>query len=355
MIATALSGWRTFWFRPTRAYTLGVVRIAFGALIVIWTAALLPGLHDLFGVEGVAPAPLRESFRWTLFQIWSGDQALLVGWAVLLVAGLAMTVGWHSRLAAVVVFVLVLSFQYRNPSAFNSGDVVIRVEAFFLMLAPSGAALSLDQQRRTGSFWSTQIRAPWTIRLLQLQLSIIYLASVRSKISGHAWPDGTAVSYALRLYDMLLLPTPNAFSADPLLVNVATWGTLAMELSLGILVWNKRLRPWILAAGTVMHTTIALTINVGFFSPAMYVLYLAFVPPTVVRDLPATIRRHLSRDRAEQDRVDVAAVHPHRVVVGADLGLHGRPPSVVSCSASSPAASDESVHGSSCQSPNGSG
>jgi hypothetical protein len=307
VIATALRGWRTFWFRPTRAYTLGVVRIAFGALIVIWTAALLPGLHDLFGTEGVAPSPLREPFRWTVFQVWTSDQALLVGWAILLVAAIAMTIGWHSRLAAVVVWVLVLAFQYRNPSAFNSGDVVIRVEAFVLMLAPSGAALSLDQRRRTGSFWSTQIRAPWGIRLLQLQVSIIYLASVRSKMSGHAWSDGTAVSYALRLYDMLLVPTPHAFSADPLLVNIATWGTLATELSLGILVWNKRLRPWILAGGIVMHTTIALTINVGFFSPAMFVLYLAFVPPTTIRDLPATVRQRLARARSSrQDGVEVA-------------------------------------------------
>ena len=298
MIAHALRGWRAFWFRPTRAYPLGLVRIAFGALIVIWTATLLPGLHDLFGMEGVAPVPPLDPFRWTVFQIWTSNQALLIGWAILLIAAVAMTVGWHSRLAAVVVFVLVLSFQYRNPSAFNSGDVVVRAEAFFLMLAPSGAALSLDQRRRTGSFWSTQIRAPWAIRLLQLQLSIIYLASVRSKMSGHAWPDGTAVSYALRLDDMLTLPVPHAFVADPLVVNVATWATVALELSLGILVWNKRLRPWILAAGVVMHTMIAVTINVGFFSPAMFVLYLAFVPPTVIRDLPSTVRRRLARARS---------------------------------------------------------
>jgi hypothetical protein len=318
VIATALRGWRTFWFRPTRAYTLGAVRIAFGALIVTWTATLLPGLHDLFGTEGIAPVPLREPFRWTVFQVWTSDQALLVGWAILLVAAVAMTVGWHSRLAAVVVFVLVLSFQLRNPAAFNSGDVVVRVEAFFLMLAPSGAALSLDQRRRTGAFWSTQIRAPWAIRLLQLQVSIIYLSSVRSKMSGHAWSDGTAVSYALRLYDMLLIPTPHSFAADPLLVNIATWGTLATELSLGILVWNKRLRPWILAVGIVMHTTIALTINVGFFTPAMFVLYLAFVPPTTIRDLPSTVSRRLARARGSgpggveahrrrSDRVELSA------------------------------------------------
>ncbi|WP_051575020.1 HTTM domain-containing protein [Mycobacterium sp. URHB0044] len=325
MIALALRGWRAFWFRPTRAYTLGLVRIAFGALIVVWTATLLPGLHDLFGPEGVASTALREPFRWTLFQTWSGDQALLVGWAVLLVAGLAMTVGWHSRLASVVVFVLVLSFQYRNPSAFNSGDVVIRAEALFLMLAPCGTALSLDQRRRTGSFWSTQIRAPWAIRLLQLQLSVIYLSSVRAKLSGHAWSDGTAVSYALRLYDMLLVPTPHAFSADPLFVNIATWSALAMELSLGILVWNKGFRPWVLAGGIVMHTTIALTINVGFFTPAMFVLYLAFVPPTAIRDLPATARRWTSTNRVSRhDRVDVATVHRHESPVVADASHEPR-------------------------------
>ena len=295
MITAAARAWRTFWFRPTRAYPLGLVRIAFGLLIVVWTASLLPDLHDLFGTGGIAPEPLREPYRWTVFQIWPSDEALLVGWAVLLIAAIAMTVGWHSRLAAIVVLVLVLSFQFRNPSAFNSGDVVIRVEAFYLALAPSGAALSLDQRRRTGSFWSAQTRAPWVIRLLQLQLSIIYLASVRSKLSGHAWSDGTAVSYALRLDDMLLLPTPDVFSTNPLIVNVATWGTVALELSLGILVWNKRLRPWVLAAGVMMHTIIALTINVGFFSPAMMVLYLAFAPSTLVRDLPGTIRQRLDR------------------------------------------------------------
>jgi hypothetical protein len=295
VIAGAVRAWRAFWFRPTRAYSLGMVRIAFGLLVVAWTATLLPGLEVLFGAHGVEPVPLREPNRWTLFQLWTTDQALYVGWVVLLVAALALTVGWHTRIAAIVVWLLILTFQYRNPSAFNSGDVVIRVEALFLALAPSGAALSMDQRRRTGSFWSTQIRAPWGLRLLQLQLSVIYLASVRIKMSGQAWPEGTAVSYALRLDDMLLLPAPHAFTSDPLLVNLITWGTVVLELALGTLVWNRRLRPLVLAAGVLMHTVIALTINVGFFTPAMFVLYLAFVPAEFVRDLPASVRRRLRR------------------------------------------------------------
>jgi hypothetical protein len=56
-------------------------------------------------------------------------------------------------------------------------------------------------------------------------------------------------------------------------------------------VWNKRLRPWVLAVGVVTHTVIMMTIAVGFFTLAMFVLYLAFVPPAVVQRLSHNARR----------------------------------------------------------------
>ena len=294
-----LDAWRAFWFRPQPAYTLGLVRIAFGILSVAWTLSFFVDLPDLFGNSGVLPDGPRQAYAWSVFQLWSTDRALLIGWCALLLSALAMTVGWHTRLASIVLCVLILSFQHRDPSAFNSGDVVIRIEALFLALAPSGAALSLDQRRRTGAFWSAQIRAPWAIRLLQVQLSIVYLASVRWKISGTAWQDGTAVSYALRLRDMLIVHVPQWFIDNPLLVNLATWGAVAVELSLAILVWNRHLRPWVLLAGVLMHTSIMLTMAVGFFTPSMFVLYLAFVSPDWVRDLPGSLPSRFSSWRRE--------------------------------------------------------
>jgi hypothetical protein len=292
-----LNAWRTFWFRPEPAYTLGLMRIAFGALTVAWTLSFFADLQDLFGSNGVAPDLSRDPYVWSLFRIWPDDQALLIGWFLLLVSALAMTVGWHSRLASIAVCALILSFQHRDPSVFNSGDILIRIEALFLALASCGAALSLDQRRLTGTFWSAQVRAPWAIRLMQVQLSVMYLAAVRSKLSGTAWSEGTAVSYALRLKDMLIAPVPQWFIENPLLINVATWGALAVELSLGVLVWNRRLRPWVLLAGVFMHTSIMLTMAVGFFTPAVLVLYLAFVPPDRVRDLPLSLRSRLGFTR----------------------------------------------------------
>jgi Vitamin K-dependent gamma-carboxylase len=282
--------WRIFWFRPEPAYPLGLIRIAFGAIVVAWTVSLLPDLYDLFGGHGVAPHQPAVADQWGVFKTFTSDQALFIGWVVLLVCAVALTVGWHSRLAALAVFVLIVSFEYRDPSVFNSGDNLIRIEALILVLSPCGAALSLDQRRSTGSFWSAQTRAVWPLRLLQIQLSLIYLATFQIRLSGHAWPQGTALSYALRLSDMLILPSPHWLTTNALLMNAATWGAMLLELSIGILVWNRRLRPWVLAAGVVLHSTIMITVAVGFFTPAMFVLYLAFVPADTVRRLPGRIK-----------------------------------------------------------------
>lgn len=132
---------------------------------------------------------------------------------------------------------------------------------------------------------------------MQVQLSVVYLTSVLVKATGDTWPQGTAVSYALRLDDMLIVAVPQWFSNDALLMNIVTWATLALELAIGVLVWIRRLRPWLLAAGVVMHVAIMVTMNVGFFTPAMFVLYLAFVPPERVARLPQDFGRAVSKVR----------------------------------------------------------
>jgi hypothetical protein len=290
-LSAAADAWRGFWFRPEPAYTLGLIRIAFGAIAIAWTVSLLPDLNDFFGSDGVLPRQPAVPFEWGVFEFWTDDRALAIGWAVLLLSAIAMTIGWHSRLAALIVFVLIMSFEFRNTYIFNSGDNLLRVEALFLALSPCGAALSLDQKRMTGSFWTAQIRAPWLVRLLQIQLSLIYLATFQIRMTGEKWPQGTAMSYALRLEDMLIIPAPQWISTNALLMNVATWGTLVLELLIGVLVWNRRCRPVVLAAGVVLHSIIMITVAVGFFTPAMFVLYLAFMSPETVRRLPRDGKR----------------------------------------------------------------
>jgi hypothetical protein len=119
---------------------------------------------------------------------------------------------------------------------------------------------------------------------VQIQLSIGYLSAVWHKVSAQRWRDGTAVSYALRTQDYQRFAVPGLLTRSVLLTEVLTFGALALELALAVLVWNRAARPWVLASGMCLHLGIDYALLVGFFGLAMLVVYLAFVPPdTAVR------------------------------------------------------------------------
>jgi hypothetical protein len=302
---TVLAAWTKFWFRPMSMYPLGVLRIFFGVIVFLWALSLLPWLSSLIGPHSVLPTPWSGNpMTWTLLSVVNTDAAVLVFVVVLLVASVALTVGWHSRLAALVVFVVIASFERRQPWIFNAGDGMLRIESLFLLLAPSGAALSLDQRRKTGSFFNAEDRAPWALRLFQIQLSIVYIATVWDKVRGDTWNAGTAVSYSLRLLDLQNFVTPDWLVMNPALMNLAAWGTLVVELGLGLFVWNRRARPWLLGVGVVLHLSILATIAVGFFSFAVFVLYLSFLSPEAARRGVEWIRGKLRRRASPEPAVD---------------------------------------------------
>lgn len=290
------SAWNRFFFAPTSTATLGVMRIAFGLTIVFWTVSLAPDLFDLFSRNGIVPFQPGYPGWIGLLEIFPSKTAVVVLFALLLIASVCFTIGYRSRLAGVVVFLGVLSFERRNPLVFNAGDDLIRIIALYLMLAPTGAALSVDRLRhghdrsRRDRFWEFPARAPWALRLVQLQICVVYAGNVWSKLRGVRWSDGTAVSYALRIEDYARFPVPSLFTDSLPLVNLSTYAVLLIELALVIAVWNRRARPWVLIAGVLMHLSIEYALLVGFFGAAVFTGYLAFVPPeTMERWLLTTV------------------------------------------------------------------
>jgi hypothetical protein len=83
--------------------------------------------------------------------------------------------------------------------------------------------------------------------------------------------------------DLERFPVPGFVTDTVLISNFLTYGTLAVELALGILVWNRVLRPWVLLLGIGLHLGIDYTTRVGFFSWAVLVAYVAFIPPERAR------------------------------------------------------------------------
>lgn len=305
MMRAAIQKWNVFWFEPQATTPLAIVRIAYGLVMTGWTVSLLPGLMVFFSDDGLAPdVPAfdrsEEDGLWTIFALFPSDGALIAAWVVLLLASIFLTFGLFSRLSALVVFVIVMSLQRRTPIVHNAGDGLLRIIGLYLALAPCGASLSLDRLRKVGRarFWEFPSRAPVIVRLLQIQISIIYISTVWAKVRGGTWNDGTAVVYSLSLDDLSRFPVPEFILESAILANLATWSVLALELAVGILVWNRTLRPYVLLAGAAMHLGVDIGLRVGFFSYAMWVLYLAFLPPERTSAVILAIRERL-RSREE--------------------------------------------------------
>jgi hypothetical protein len=296
MTSRVLVVWNHFWFQPVETSTVALFRVAFGLLALGYTLSLAPVLFAFYSDDGILPAQPTYSgtLAWGMLGFFPSDAAVLLFYFLLLVGSIALLVGFRARLAALVVFVCLISFGRRDPWVLNSGDLLVQVLAFYMLFMPSGTGLSVDRWlEEPRRFWEFPARAIWPLRLVQVQVSILYLSAVWAKVRGVTWNDGTAVSYAFRIEDVARFPVPGFVTDSLVLANLLTYGTLAVELSIGILVWNRVLRPWVLLLGIGLHLGIDYAVRVGFFSYAVLVAYIVFIPPEAARSFILA-----TRDRA---------------------------------------------------------
>jgi len=186
--------------------------------------------------------------------------------------------------SAVIVFLTLVSIHHRNTFILSSGDTLLRLFSFLAMFSSAGDALSMDAlisgQR---DFLMVD---PWPLRLMQLQVSIVYLRTVFWKLRGSLWWNGTAAWYPVWVETYLRNRPPRWLLTLPL-IRLATWGTLVVESSLGLLIWIRELRLPLIATGLVMHLVFEVVLNLQFFGWVMIVGLLLFLPPALVEDLLA--------------------------------------------------------------------
>lgn len=296
------SRWDTFLFEPESPSPIALIRVAWGALATVWALTLLPDVDPFLTDGALRYDRARGDGSWNLLD-WFGSGAPMVVCVLLVVAGIATCVGFKSRLSTLVAALAMLSLQRTNTTVFNSGDLVLRQIGIVLALAPSGLLLSVDSvlaRRKAGGDRPPPRRAPWALRLLQLNLAAGYALTTWAKLRGATWHDGTALVRALRIEDLQRFALPEVILDQSVLLNLLTWGTLLFEGSFAILVWKRRWRPYVLGAGVLFHLAIDVTFDVGFFSWAMIVGYLAFVPPETADAWIDRLRTRFQRTRVRR-------------------------------------------------------
>lgn len=291
--ANSISSVQAWLFTPVYATALAVLRIVTGLLMVLWSVSLL-GVTDPL-LTWMRTSPNGDVGWWQALPL-VGPTTTTVLTLGLVAASLLMTVGLLTRAATLTAFLLTLVLQRFNPAAFNGGDLVLRgVLLLPLALAPAGAYLSLDARFRAGGFQITAPKIPpWPLRFIQLHVSLGYILTVYLKLLGSTWPSGTAMWYALGLDDLTRFDLPVWLLVPPV-GAILSWGTLLVELGVGVGVWFPKARRWVLAAGVLLHLGIAVLFEIGFFSIVMITTYLAWLPD--VADVRLLLRRQRGRSR----------------------------------------------------------
>lgn len=296
-IWTRLNSW---FFGKTDTWGLSLFRVLLGLLILIKFAFHYRDLNLWFTEEGLFPLSTLNRIvtdnRINLFQILDGvvDSVALAHWlwvATMLFASM-FCLGLWTRFSALMMFVLVISFDNRNPYIVHGGDTLIRVLSFWMIFARSNAYFSLDQKFARNKI--PHAAPAWPLRALQFQVAVMYFATFCHKIKGSSWWDGTAIYTVSQLIEFKRYPLPFLYSSW-LFIKISTWITLIFEGSFAILVWWRKTKYHVLAFGVFFHLCLEWHYNIPIFQWVSIFSYAVFLDrQSITREGFANLARPIS-------------------------------------------------------------
>ena len=276
--------------------SLALFRIGLGLVLLVDLAIRLTDLEAHYTDAGAVPRSVVREYG---ADAWHWSPHLLGGsaWyqATLFTVAAAMAVclaiGYRTRLATVLSWILLVSLQTRNPLVLNGGDVLLRMLLFWSMFLPLGCIWSVDQRRgekrgqvqfagtdrrmlRTN--WTCPLFSPATVCLL-LQICLVYWMSGFWKLQG-GWREPDMLLRILQFDNYARAPA-YALQMFPSLLTFMGQGILWTELVGPCLLfcpwWTKPIRCLVIVSFFLLHLGIELTLTVGLFS---YVCWLAWIP-----------------------------------------------------------------------------
>lgn len=256
----------------------------------------------------------RGNYTWSIFFHVTDPTAMLIIHLAFIGIMIMFAAGLFTRVTSILTWLAALCYVHRTNQVLFGLDVMMNINLIYLMIGPSGAALSLDRWlavRRARRVLDGTLRgdagvaraviagpqpsvsANFATRLLQIHFCFIYAASGLSKLKGGAWWSHSAIW--LTIANPEFSPTVFApyrylldFLADhrllaEMIMTLGSVYTLALEIGFPFLVWRPRLRPYMVMAGVLLHTGIAVLMGLTVFGLLMMTLLMSFIPPEVVR------------------------------------------------------------------------
>jgi predicted DCC family thiol-disulfide oxidoreductase YuxK len=297
--------WSQLWFQESPTTPLEIARIGIGAALLCHYAMVTPYLLVIWGDAGWMPRDaalqyLSNLWMQSVFFYFTAPWQWYAFHALFLLCCAAFMLGWRTAWVKWIVLAGQISYNYRNMAVPYGVDIVLACLLYILCFAPIGRVMSLDRVRavraaKRGNLAATlpPYRSRWAgacIRLMQIQMAVMLLYSGLSK-RGDDWWNGDAlwdVISGSHFYNPALL---DLLAHHYWLVNAATYATILIEVAYPFLIWQKRSRPYMLAAVVLLHLQFFVLMRLFYFSFVMIMGHMSFVRPEWLQRLGAWWKR----------------------------------------------------------------
>ena len=264
--------WKWLSSTPHQLMGVRILQIAVGVTLLFNVCTLLPFATFLWGPHGVglgSTKPILDDNLGNFFDLFFlTDARIFYLLTVLSIMSLWLIIGYNTRFASFIAFIVFFLLKRRLPEMGDAGDNLTQIVLIYmLLLLPYRANVSPGQFR----VWLHNIG----ILAITFQLAIIYFASGFAKAGGDLWQQGIAMYYISQV-QWLMLPSSHYFLTNPWIVTLATYVPIIYQLLFPVAIISPVKLPWI-CFGILFHIAIAILMGMVSFSTVMIGLELFLI------------------------------------------------------------------------------
>ena len=250
---------RSYLSAPVDVASLAVFRALFG--LVLGVAALRFVAKGWVHSQLIQP---RFHFTYPHFEFVRPMAAplLYAHFALLVVAGLSLALGFRSRLSAAYLAVGWAYVELIDRATYLNHYYLASSLALLLACLPAGAAFSIDARRRPELGAESVPR--WVLWAVRLQVAVVYVFAGVAKLDG----DWLLRAQPLRIWLAAAsgkLPWLEPWLMQPASAFVASWLGAAFDLAVVPLLLWRRTRVAAFAIAAVFHLVTGLLLPIGMF------------------------------------------------------------------------------------------
>jgi len=270
-----------FFCKPVSAKSLGIFRIATGVFALVQLLVLLPDWMLFYGSHGILSWEISDALSTrntpgisTVASVLahvgiSSETTVYILTATYFFSLIGLVAGYKTRLMGAVAWLIHLILNTTGHFTAYGVETFAHIALFYCMVLPVGVSLSIDAYKKPVTIPPYLITL--SVRVIQLHLCIMYLASGLEKAMGSQWWNGEAIWIAMQ-QDQFHKVNINWMANAPLVPKLLCIGTLVTEILYPFgMMWKNTKKLWLIAI-VGMHLYIAVFLGLHLFGALMILL-----------------------------------------------------------------------------------